>query len=44
MTDNPQRDLTIAELDPDLLSTRDWAFVIGTMIFLGSGGLPLYDV
>ena len=25
-----------------LLALRDWAFVIGTMIFLGLGGLPLY--
>jgi hypothetical protein len=25
-----------------LLALRDWAFVTGTMIFLGLGGLPLY--
>jgi hypothetical protein len=25
-----------------LLALRDWAFVFGTMIFLGLGGLPLY--
>jgi hypothetical protein len=29
-------------LGTSLLALRDWAFVIGTMIFLGLGGLPLY--
>ena len=27
-----------------LLALRDWAFVIGTLIFLGLGGLPLYYI
>jgi hypothetical protein len=29
-------------LGTSLLAFRDWAFVMGTMIFLGLGGLPLY--
>jgi hypothetical protein len=31
-------------LGTSLLALRDWAFVIGTMIFLGLGGLPLYYI